>query len=98
MSSRRNCCDATEGNRWWGRETISKDAYTKKQTIEHQNFAPEDIPHQFIGRHNFDHSITESLMVCFIRICVETLSAILTRHIDYHTFTFADKGENVLVS
>lgn len=43
-------------------------------------------------------SITESLMVCFIRICVETLSAILTRHIDYHTFTFADKSENVLVS
>lgn len=49
VSSRRNCCDATEGNRWWGRETISKDAYTKKQTIERQNFAPEDIPLQFIG-------------------------------------------------
>lgn len=49
MSSRRNGCDATEGNRWWGRETISKDAYTKKQTIERQNFAPEDIPLQFIG-------------------------------------------------
>lgn len=49
VSSRRNCCDATDGNRWWGRETISKDAYTKKQTIEHQNFAPEDIPLQFIG-------------------------------------------------
>lgn len=37
-------------------------------------------------------------MVCFIRIRVETLSVILMRDIDYHTFTFANKGENVLVS
>lgn len=43
-------------------------------------------------------SITDSLMICFIRICVETLSVILMRDIDYHTFTFANKGENVLVS